>query len=129
MRRAARFGAAWMPYMFTPEMVAESAAQVQALAGRPVRSALLIFFCVHPDGEAARAMAAEGLTRQYGQDFSRLVDRYALAGTPDEVVGQARRFTDAGVSALMVASACPTDYLKANLALFAAEVLPALREF
>ena len=74
-------------------------------------------------------MAAEGLTRQYGQDFSRLVDRYALAGTPDEVVGQVRRFTDAGVSALMVASACPASYLNENLALFAAEVLPALREF
>jgi len=128
MRRAARFGAAWMPYMFTPDMVAESAAQVQALAGRPVRSALLIFFCVHRDGQTARAMAAEGLTRQYGQDFSRLVDRYALAGTPDEVVGQARRFTDAGVSALMVASACPAAYLNDNLALFAAEVLPALRD-
>ena len=128
MRRAARFGAAWMPYMFTPDMVAESTAQVQALAGRPVRSALLIFFCVHRDGETARAMAAEGLTRQYGQDFSRLVDRYALAGTPDEVVGQVRRFTDAGVSALMVASACPASYLNENLALFAAEVLPVLRE-
>jgi probable F420-dependent oxidoreductase len=129
MRRAARFGAAWMPYMFTPDMVAESAARVEELAGRPLRSALLIFFCVHRDGETARAMAAEGLTRQYGQDFSRLVDRYALAGTPDEVVGQVRRFTDAGVSALMVASACPAAYLNENLALFAAEVLPALREF
>lgn len=118
-----------MPYMFTPDMVAESTAQVQSLAGRPVRSALLIFFCVHRDGQAARAMAAQGLSKQYGQDFSRLVDRYALAGTPDEVISQVRRFTDAGVSALMVASACPASHLEDNLTLFGAEVLPALRQF
>jgi probable F420-dependent oxidoreductase len=129
MRRAARFGDAWMPYMFTPDMVAESGAQVQAWAGRPVRSALLIFFCVHGEAHTARAMAAEALSKQYGQDFSRLVDRYALAGTPEEVISQVRRFTDAGVSALMVASACPASYLHDNLALFPAEVLPALREF
>jgi alkanesulfonate monooxygenase SsuD/methylene tetrahydromethanopterin reductase-like flavin-dependent oxidoreductase (luciferase family) len=129
MRRAARFGDAWMPYMFTPDMVAESGAQVQAWAGRPVRSALLIFFCVHGEAHTARAMAAEALSKQYGQDFSRLVDRYALAGTPEEVISQVRRFTDAGVSALMVASACPASYLHDNLALFTAEVLPALREF
>lgn len=127
-RRAARYGDAWMPYMYSPEMVAESTDWIRERAGRPVRSGLLIFFCVHRDGPTARAMAVERLTRQYQQDFGRLVDRYALAGTPEQVVSQARRFVDAGVTALMVASACPADYLEDNLSLFTAEVLPALRE-
>ncbi len=128
MRRAARYGDSWMPYMYTPEMVAGSAETVRREAGRPVRSALLIFFCVHRDGQVARAMAVERLSRQYHQNFDRLVDRYTLAGTPQQVVSQARRFLDAGVTALMVASACPASYVDDNLALFAAEVLPALRE-
>jgi alkanesulfonate monooxygenase SsuD/methylene tetrahydromethanopterin reductase-like flavin-dependent oxidoreductase (luciferase family) len=127
MRRAARHADAWMPYMFTPDMVAESTGKVRAMSGRPVRSALLVYFCVHRDSGTARAMAIEALSRQYRQDFSRLLDRYALAGTPDEVITQARRFTDAGVRALIVASACPGGYVGENHRLFAAEVLPALR--
>lgn len=127
MRRAARHGDAWMPYMFTPDMVADSTEKVRAMAGRPVRSAALIFFCVHHDGATARAMAIDRLSKQYQQDFSRLVDRYALAGTPDEVVAQAGRFIDAGISALMLASACPEPYLEDNHSLFASEVLPVLR--
>ncbi len=128
MRRAARFGDAWMPYMYTPEMVAESSSKVAAMAGRPIRSAVLVFFCVHRDGPSGRAMAVERLSKQYNQDFSRLVDRYALAGTPEEVVNQARSYVDAGVSTMIVASACPARYLEENHALFTAEVLPALRE-
>jgi probable F420-dependent oxidoreductase len=127
MRRAARYGDAWMPYMYTPDMVAGSTEKVRGDAGRPVRSALLIFFCVHRDGGTARAMAVERLSKQYQQDFEKLVDRYALAGTPEQVVTQARRYTDAGVTSLMLASACPEAYLDENHALMAAEVLPALR--
>ncbi len=127
MRRAARFGDAWMPYMYTPEMVSESTARVRSEAARTVRSALLIFFCVHRDGRTARAMAAERLSKQYHQDFERLVDRYALAGTPEQVVSQILRFVEAGVMSLMVASACPSSYLEENLALFGSEVLPAFR--
>ena len=115
MRRAARHAEAWMPYLFTPDMVAESTAKVRAMAARPVLSALLAFFCVHSDRSTARAMAIEALSRQYRQDFSGLVDRYALAGTPDEVITQARRFTDAGVRTMMVASACPSGHVDENL--------------
>jgi alkanesulfonate monooxygenase SsuD/methylene tetrahydromethanopterin reductase-like flavin-dependent oxidoreductase (luciferase family) len=127
MRRAARYGDVWMPYMYSPEMIADSNETVRAESGRPVRSALLIFFCVHRDGLSAKEMAVKALSRQYAQDFDRLVDRYALAGTPEQVIAQARRFVDAGVTSLMVAAACPASYLDDNLALFAQEVLPALR--
>ena len=128
MRRAARHGEAWMPYLFTPDMVAESTARVRAMAARPVLSALLVYFCVDSDRGAARATVIEALSRQYRQDFSHLVDRYALAGTPDEVIAQARRFTDAGVRTMIAASACPSGHVDENHRLFAAEVLPALRE-
>jgi probable F420-dependent oxidoreductase len=127
MRRAARFADAWMPYMYTPDMVADSTERIRSESGRAVRSGLLAFYCVHPDGATGRAMAAERLSEQYQQDFERLVDRYALAGTPEQVISQARRFIDAGVTSLMVASACPASYLQENLALFTGEVLPALR--
>jgi probable F420-dependent oxidoreductase len=126
-RRAARYGDAWMPYMYTPEMVAESTAKVRSEAGRPVRCGLLVFFCSHRDSATGRAMAVERLSKQYQQDFERLVNRYALAGTPDQVISQARRFIEAGVTSLMVASACPPSYLQENLDLFTNEVLPALR--
>src|SRR5205807_685880 len=81
LRRAARFGDAWMPYMYTPEMAASSYERINAERDTPIRPALFIFFCVHADGDTARAMVIERLSKQYAQDFSRLAGKYALAGT------------------------------------------------
>lgn len=127
MRRAARFGDAWLPYMYTPEKVARSTEKVRQESGRDVRSGVLLFFCVHEKGATARAMAANALSKQYNQDFEPLVDRYALAGTPDQAIAQAQRFIDAGIDALMVAPACPAGHLDRNYEMFGREVLPALK--
>ena len=108
-RRAARFGDAWMPYMYTPDMVAAAHDEVSVAAGRAVRSALLLFFCVHADSSRAKSMAIARLSVQYNQDFTKLVERYALAGSPDEVLGQAARFVEAGVEVMLLAAASPAD--------------------
>src|SRR6478735_874314 len=108
MRRAARFGDGWLPYMYTPEMLAGSLATVSAVRDRddPVRAGLFIWGCVHEDRDAARAMAIESLSKTYAQDFSRLVGKYAFAGTPDDVVARLRQFADAGAGTVIVSFAC-----------------------
>lgn len=124
MRRAARYGSGWLPYMYTPEMLAGSLDTIGAAADRPVEGGLFIWGCVDEDGEAARDMAVKGLSRTYAQDFSRLVDRYAFHGTPDKVAGQLNAFVDAGARTIVISFACPGHKLLASQELFAEQVLP-----
>ena len=72
-------------------------------------------------------MAVTRLGRQYAQDFSTLVGRYALAGTPDQVKARLHEYIDAGASMVMLSSACPDDHIDENVRLIAEEVIPAFR--
>ncbi|MEM7220863.1 MAG: LLM class flavin-dependent oxidoreductase [Pseudomonadota bacterium] len=132
MRRCARFGTGWLPYMYTPEKLAESLATINAAAvdaGRetPIEPGLFIFCAVHEDAATGRAMAAARLSKQYNQDFSQLVDRYALAGDPAMCIARLQEYIDAGARTIILNSACRTDYMAANEALLAREVVAPLR--
>ena len=133
MQRAARYGDGWLPYMYTPEQLAASVEKIRAFgerAGRDLRGfrfGLYIFTAVHEDGDRAREMAVTRLGRQYAQDFSTLVGRYALAGTPDQVKARLHEYIDAGASMVMLSSACPDDHIDENVRLIAEEVIPAFR--
>jgi alkanesulfonate monooxygenase SsuD/methylene tetrahydromethanopterin reductase-like flavin-dependent oxidoreductase (luciferase family) len=133
MRRTAQHGDGWLPYMYTPEMVASSLETIAARRadfGRddPVTPGLFIFFAVHEDRETALDMAVTRLSKQYNQDFSGLVGRYALAGTPDDCVARLREYVDAGVRTVMLASACPSEHTDANHRLMSTEVVPHFRD-
>jgi probable F420-dependent oxidoreductase len=132
VRRCARFGSGWLPYMYTPEMVRSSLEKIDGMmrdAGRaePVRPGLFIFVAVHEDRDEGIRMATERLSAQYNQDFSKRVGRYALAGTPEDCVARLREYVDAGARTIILNSACPMQYIEQNERLLAEEVLPALR--
>jgi probable F420-dependent oxidoreductase len=133
MRRAARHAEGWLPYMYTPEMLAESMATIARLteeAERPpgtVKGGLFIFTCVHEDRETALTMVNERLSRQYNQDFSKLVAKYTLAGSPQDCVDRLREYVDAGARTVMLSPACPADYIDQNARLIAEAVIPAFR--
>ena len=132
MRRCARLGDGWLPYMYTPQKLAESLETITSFADdsareTPVQPGLFIFFAVHEDREQAIKMATERLSLQYNQDFSQLVGKYALAGNPDDCIARLREYVDAGAGTIILNSACPNGYMADNEALFAREVLPALR--
>lgn len=128
MRRTARFGDGWLPYMYTPDMLTSSLDTIRADAdGRPVRGGLFIWGAVHADRQTAHDMAVATLSKTYAQDFSKLVSRYAFAGTPTDVIDQLRTFVDAGARTIIVSFAVPLNALAATQQLFADEVLPAFR--
>lgn len=133
MRRAGRFGEGWMPYMYTPQMLAESLDKVAAFteeAGRPegtVSGGLYVFTCVHPDRDTALEMANRQLSRQYNQDFSSLVGKYAIAGTPEDCQERIQQYLDAGAATIMFSNGCPPDYAEENVAALAEAVVPAFR--
>ncbi|MCH2567781.1 MAG: LLM class flavin-dependent oxidoreductase [Pseudomonadales bacterium] len=132
MKRCARYGGGWLPYMYTPERLDSSLTDIGDLRTQyersdPVRPGLYLFFAVHEDGEKAVQMASERLSIQYNQDFSKLVHKYALAGTPDQCVARLKEYIDAGARTIMLNSACPGDYVEDNERLLAESVIPAFR--
>ena len=131
MHRAAQFGNGWLPYMYTPEKLAESVETINTFASQcgrkePIKPGLFIFFAVHTDSERAQHMAAERLSKQYNQDFTPLVGKYALAGSPDDCIARLKEYIDAGARTIILSSACPADYMMENQRLLAETVLPAL---
>jgi probable F420-dependent oxidoreductase len=132
MQRCARYGNGWLPYMYTPEKLAESLQTIGAYSAdvdreEPVEPGLFIFFAVHEEREQGIKMAVDRLSVQYNQDFSKLVGRYAVAGNPDDCIARLREYIDAGARTIILNSACPSGYVEENERLLAQSVLPALR--
>ena len=88
---------------------------------------VFIFTTVHRDGDKARQMCNDKLSTQYAQDFTKLVPRYALAGTPEECRKRLQAYIDAGARTIILPAAGPADYNDENLAMIAQEVIPAFR--
>ena len=133
MRRAAKYADGWIPYMYTPEHLADSIAKIKEYGeeeGRDMSDftfGMYIFSAVNEDNETGIKYAAEKLSVQYAQDFSQLVHKYALAGSPDSCQARLREYVDAGASMVFVSSACPPEYIDRNLEMLAKDVIPAFR--
>lgn len=133
MKRAARYADGWLPYMYTPEQLADSIAKIRAFreeAGQDMSDftpGLYIFTAMHEDGDTAVKMAADRLGTQYAQDFSQLVHKYALAGDPDQCRARLNEYVEAGARFLFLSTACPEDYVARNLEMIGAEIVSAWR--
>ncbi len=135
MRRAARLGDGYMPYLFTPERFAAAKATIEQEAERAGRDlagfhwTLYQFTSVAGTYDEAHERAVARLSRQYNQDFSTIAGRYAAVGTPDQVVERLRAFADAGVRHFILTPITPpsADAYLEHVELFARELLPALK--
>lgn len=101
--RAAEHDHGWMPYMYSPDKLREGVATIHEIAQTRHQKtwsgdvACVIPVLVDADPDVARKLASERLSAQYGTDMSRVVGRYTLTGTPDEVRGQLKAYEDAGL--------------------------------
>lgn len=133
MRRAARLGDGYMPYLFTPERYAAAKQAIEQEAARRGRDlagfhwTLYQFTCVAPTHEEAHERAVARLSRQYNQDFSAIADRYCALGTPDEVIARLRQFAAAGVEHFILTPIAPPDAYMDHVDLFARTIMPALK--
>jgi len=110
MRRAARAGDGWMPYLYSPRRYAESVERVRAVAGELGRDLtrfewlVYLMVAVDDDADAARRGAAAFLGSTYRQDFDAMLDHVAVAGTIDDVGERLAAYVDAGARHLIL---CP----------------------
>jgi probable F420-dependent oxidoreductase len=110
MRRAARLGDGWMPYLYSPERYARSVATIREEAERIGRTldaftwCAYVFVSMDVDGDVARANAVQALGGTYRNDFSEMIDRVAAVGTPEDVTARLDAFVTAGVEHFIL---CP----------------------
>jgi alkanesulfonate monooxygenase SsuD/methylene tetrahydromethanopterin reductase-like flavin-dependent oxidoreductase (luciferase family) len=132
IRRAGRFGDVWMPYMYTPEQLANSLREVRAAAeeaGRDpagIRGAVFCWGGVDGDAARSRREVVDGVGAVYQQDFEPLADRYLLHGDPDRLVARAREYADAGADTLVFSPVGAGDRRREIVDLFTEAVLPRL---
>jgi probable F420-dependent oxidoreductase len=125
MRRAALLGDGWMPYLYSARRYGESVetiATVAREAGRDLSCFEWIAYLIvsmDDDPGVARRAAIDSLGRSYGQDFSAMLDKVAVVGTPDDVREKLQAYVDAGARHLIVGASHGERLL--------AEVLPALK--
>ena len=133
MRRAARRGDGWLPYLMSPDAYARSVEGVRkeaAAIGRDLDADgfewLLYLYCsVRADGDRARADVRSFLGKAYGDKPDEMLDRIAPSGTPDEVAAKLQRYVDAGARHIVISPAAHDDTLDV-VRLAAEEVLPQL---
>ena len=132
MRRAARLGDGWMPYLVSADAYARSVRAVREeaqLAGRDLAGfewMLYVYTSIRADGDRARADVASFLGSAYGDRPRDMLDRIAPAGTPEEVAARLQAYVDAGARHIIISPAASTDTLEI-VRLAAEEVLPRLR--
>jgi probable F420-dependent oxidoreductase len=133
MRRAARLGDGWMPYLYSPRRYAASVERIRAVAADEGRDLgrfgwyAFVFVNVDPDGDRAREGAARAIGGNYNQDFRAMVDSVAAAGTPGEVRLKLQDFVDAGARHFIFTPATGADHPDVVVHRLLEEVVPALR--
>lgn len=134
MRRAARRGDGWLPYLVSPDAYARTVAGIRDEAeaiGRDLDADgfewMVYLYCsVRADGDRARDDVGTFLGGAYGDKPREMLDRIAPSGNPDEVAARLQQYVDAGVRHFVISPAAPADTLEI-IQLAATEVLPQLR--
>ena len=134
MRRAARLGDGYMPYLFTPEQYAKAVTAIETEADAAGRSLtgfqymLDQFILVDDDPSAAWSRANTYLSATYNQPFEKLIDRYCTVGPPEACVANLARYREAGVRHFLFTPAAATrEEFVRRAERIAKDLIPALK--
>jgi alkanesulfonate monooxygenase SsuD/methylene tetrahydromethanopterin reductase-like flavin-dependent oxidoreductase (luciferase family) len=105
LRRAARYGDAWMPMWLTPARIAERSQLLGEMAleeGRPApRVTPLILVRIDDDRDDARAQARAHIAGQYRMELE-TIERWTLLDSIDGAVEHLHQFVEVGVSEILL---------------------------
>jgi probable F420-dependent oxidoreductase len=134
MRRAAKIGDGWLPYLYSARRYAASVGTIReaaAEAGRDLSGFgwfVWLFTNVQADGQAAREQCAAFMGGNYNQDFQQMVDNVAVAGTTAEVTEKLEAFVDAGARHFIFMVATREDDADSITRRLLDECVPPVRE-
>ncbi len=130
MRRAARYGDVWMPYMFSPEQTASGRASVQHYAGEygrgneSIGTGIYLFAVVSDDDTHGRERAVQFASQRYQQDFRPLAHKF-LVGSPEAMLTRMHEYAAVGVTSFILEPACQPAEYEEQMERVAYEILPA----
>jgi probable F420-dependent oxidoreductase len=129
MRRAARYGDGWLPYMYSPDMLVRSLEMIAAERDGqpPIEAGIYLWSCVHEDPAVATDYAMRTLAQTYRQDFATMAGKYLAVGDVDYCAGRVLDYIRAGATRVIFSGACPSSYTGRHLELLATQVVPAVR--
>jgi alkanesulfonate monooxygenase SsuD/methylene tetrahydromethanopterin reductase-like flavin-dependent oxidoreductase (luciferase family) len=131
MRRAARAGDGWLPYLMSPAAYSRSVEVIHDDARATGRDLggfewMVYLYCsVRANSDQARADVRSFLGSAYGDKPDAMLDRIAPAGTPEQVAARMQEYVDAGVRHFIISPAAHENTLEI-ITLAAQEVLPRL---
>lgn len=135
MRRAARLGDGWQPYMYTAEQLRESVDKVRGFAeeaDRPLSEDFaftsFMYVSMHPDVDEARRRAIEQLTYRFNLPFEKIVDKYCAYGPSERIIETLGDYVRAGANHVIVGLVMPPEERMDYVEAFASDVLPALQK-
>ena len=134
IRRAARLGDGFMPYLYTPEQYADTRQRLLQYAGDVGRTPeafavpMYQFIYTADTDAAAHAVLSERLELSYRQPFERLVPKYCTAGTPETCRASLQAYVDAGVREFILTPpvASPEEWQQ-QIEVYARDIIPGLR--
>lgn len=134
VRRAARYGDVWYPYLVTAAHVEKGVGQLRrelSLSGRDPSTVSTIVSCfvsIDRDSASARRVAADHVGRIYKRDMSGVVDSLMVAGTAQQCLDQLASFAAAGAGGVVVSLVGERDGWTDRIRLFTEDVVPSLRK-
>jgi alkanesulfonate monooxygenase SsuD/methylene tetrahydromethanopterin reductase-like flavin-dependent oxidoreductase (luciferase family) len=130
LKRAARLGDGWMPYVVAPKRYSDGLTFIAAEAERAGRklerfgTGLLLFTTLGETYESALDVAAEHLSKRYAMDFREPARRYCALGRPADVAAKVAEFIRAGAREFIIDMIGPNAERDEQMERFAREVIP-----
>lgn len=134
MKRAAKYGDGWQPYMYTADLLAESVDKVKGFADdigrdlpRDFAFTTFMYVSMHDDVQEARNRAIEQLSYRFDMPFEKIVDKYCAYGPAEKIISELQTYVDAGANHLIIGMVMPEEERMDYVAKFATDILPALQ--
>jgi len=132
LKRAARFGDGWMPYVVTPKRFADGLdfiGKEAERAGRKIAqfgTCIQIFCRLGESVEAAHAVAGKFLSKRYATDMTDAAKRYGALGRPADVAAKISEYIKVGARDIGIDAVTHPSERTEQLEQFAKEVIPLL---
>jgi probable F420-dependent oxidoreductase len=135
MKRAARLGDGWLPYLYRPSHYARSVETVRGLLKTYGRSddafgwGLHLMTAVASTREESVRLAAESLRAGYKYDgsYEELAERYVLLGPPQAAIASLLEFQRAGARDVLLSWMVPAGQIAEQIQSVGRNVIPHLK--
>src|SRR5262249_44452878 len=127
LKRLARYGDGWLPYLVSPDQYAEGLKRIAEYAEARKRDAgafvrgLQVYVGIYDTEAEALEVARAGTARGYGLNENQ-IGRFLCVGTAEQVRARLSEYADAGAEYFVVQWSCRREDVAGNLDILGKEI-------